>query len=122
MVVVPPYVNIRLVYLWIGSDYNVQFYLSSVYLMCMGTVRLHVCLCATRMSGTCGGWKRASHALELELQTESFHVDAGTQIGVPWRSSQCSQLLCRLSSSSRFYFKKGLFDLLAFVFSVLSHH
>lgn len=51
----------------------------------------------------CGGPKRASDPLELELKTAvSLHVDSGNQKRVLRKSNQCSQLLSNFSGPKNF--------------------
>lgn len=67
--------------------------------MCMGVLLAYVCvLCAC---SACRGQKRASDALEPELQTDkSCFLGVGTRAWVLWKSSRCSYPPNHLSSPS----------------------
>lgn len=48
---------------------------------CLFIVYVYICLCATCMPSALGGQKRASDALELEIQKDaSFHMGAGSPL------------------------------------------
>lgn len=47
---------------------------------------MHVHLCTTCMPDTCGGQKKASDTLKLELQTAvSYYVGVGNETWVVWK-------------------------------------
>jgi hypothetical protein len=59
--------------------------------MCRKFGYIYVSVLCVCMPGACGGQKRASDPLELELQmVVNCHVSSGNQIWVLWKNNQCS--------------------------------